>query len=321
LTLTLRHRLSFKIEKEIGNEGEIGMKIHIEDTSSQYEQLLSLSEAKREDYFRHTMMKPFENMWNTIGVPMKAKQENGYDVMMATKMLGYVDVNESEEIQRVLAELKVIEVQKIAQETLQQCIHVANHANLYVKAEELKFGMYIADAEKLKKVNGYCGFGGIPGYIMIAVNPNTYNIPRIPALIAHEFHHNIRFSYFDWDHGNVTVGEYLVIEGLAESFATALYGEELLGPWVTSIDEEELEYSIEVIRDGLHVKGFAEVSAYMFGDEAAKREGYAPVGLSAGAGYAVGYHVVQSFMKKNNVTIEEATLMSTEEIMNGSGVF
>ena len=50
------------------------------------------------------------------------------------------------------------------------------------------------------------------------------------------------------------------------------------------------------------------------------KEGYQPVGLSTGAGYAVGYHIVQSFMKNNNVTIQEATLLSTEEIIKGSNV-
>ncbi|GGE59775.1 DUF2268 domain-containing protein [Priestia taiwanensis] len=297
------------------------MKIHIEDTISQYMQLLKLAEEDRGNYFRYTMMKPFEEMWSTINVPLKAKQKNGYDVVMATSMLGYLDVSESKELERVVTHLKDIDAQRIAEGTLQHCIRVASNANLHVKAEVLKLGMYIADAQKLEHVNGYCGFGGIPGYVMIAINPNHYNIPRIPALIAHEFHHNIRFSYFEWDHGNVTLGDYLVIEGLAESFATALYGEELLGPWVSSIDEEELEYSIEVIGDALQVKGFAEVSAYMFGDDMARKEGYALVGLSIGAGYAVGYHVVQSFMKKNSVSIEEATLISTEEILRGSGVF
>lgn len=97
---------------------------------------------------------------------------------------------------------------------------------------------------------------------------------------------NGRFSYFDWDRGDVTLGEYLVIEGLADSFATELYGEEHLGPWVTSIDEEELECSIQLIQEGFNLIGFAEVSGYMFGDEIAKKEGYSPVGLSPGAGYA-----------------------------------
>ncbi|MBO1582911.1 MULTISPECIES: DUF2268 domain-containing protein [Bacillus] len=297
------------------------MKIYMEDTLNQYETLLSLPLEKRENFFRYTMMKPFEGMWNTINVPLKAKQKNGYDVMMATQMLGYLDIKESNIARKALDDLKVIEASDIAQKALKRCIEFSKAANLEVAAEELKFGMYIADPEKLKNQKGYCGFGGIPGYVTITIHPNDYNVPRIPALIAHEFHHNLRFSYFDWNHGDVTLGEYLVIEGLADSFATELFGEEHLGPWVTSIDEEELEYSIHVVRDGFHLKGFDEVNSYMFGDEIAKKEGYAPVGLAPGAGYAVGYHAVQSFMKKNNVTIQEATLLSTEEIITGCGVF
>ncbi|WP_353626441.1 DUF2268 domain-containing putative Zn-dependent protease, partial [Bacillus sp. JCM 19041] len=81
------------------------------------------------------------------------------------------------------------------------------------------------------------------------------------------------------------------------------------------------DYSIAVIGDALEVKGFAEVSSYMFGDEIARKEGYQPVGLSFGAGYAVGYEVVQAFMKKTGKTIYEATLLSSEEIIEGSGIF
>lgn len=192
---------------------------------------------------------------------------------------------------------------------------------LTINASELLFGMYLADPAKLELQHGYSGFGGIPGYIQISIDPNSYNIPRIPAVIAHEFHHNIRFSYVDWDHGNVTVGDYLVIEGLAESFAKELYGVECLGPWVTSFDEEDLQYSTEVIEKALDVKGFAEVSSYMFGDTIAISQGYQPVGLLEFAGYAVGYKVVQSFMEKNNVGIAEATLLSSDEIISECGIF
>lgn len=297
------------------------MIIRIEDTISQYETLLSLPDEKREDFFRYTMMKPFEEMWSTINVPMKAKMPNGYDVIMATQMLGYLDVHNTELAMSALASLKEINALSIAKKTLTDCVQFSANAGLIVKAEHLEFGMYIADPGKLENQNGYCGFGGIPGYVTITIHPNAYNIPRIPSLIAHEFHHNLRFSYFDWDHGDVTVGDYIIIEGLADSFATALYGETYLGPWVTSIDQEDLEYSIHVVQEGLTVQGFAEVSSYMFGDEHARREGYPPVGLSAGAGYAVGYHVVQAFMKRNHVSILEATLLTTDEIIKGSGIF
>ncbi|MEC0121715.1 DUF2268 domain-containing putative Zn-dependent protease [Paenibacillus apiarius] len=68
-------------------------------------------------------------------------------------------------------------------------------------------------------------------------------------------------------------------------------------------------------------KGFAEMSGYMFGDEVAKVQGYEPVGLSYGASHAVDYHVVQSFLSRNKVTIAKATLKSSADIMQCSGVF
>ncbi|HHT7202320.1 DUF2268 domain-containing protein [Bacillus cereus group sp. TH204-1LC] len=296
------------------------MKIIIEDTIEQYEKLFSMEEDK-ENYYRYSMMKPFEKMWNMINVPLKAKKPNGYDVIMATDMLGYLNVSETETGRQALENLKEIQALQTAQNTLNHCIEFIEKNNININADELRFGMYIADPKKLELQKGYCGFGGIPGFIQVSIYPNSYNIPKIPAVIAHEFHHNIRFSYFDWDHGDVTVGDYLIIEGLAESFAKELYGEDLLGPWVTSFDKEDLEYSKEVIKDALDIKGFAEVSSYMFGDTIAKEQGYQPVGLSPFAGYAVGYQAVQSFMETNNVGIEEATLLGTDEILSNCELF
>ncbi|MGF7049592.1 uncharacterized protein YjaZ [Paenibacillus sp. DS2015] len=297
------------------------MNIVIENTVEQYERLLSMKEEDRENYFRYSMMKPFEKMWNKINVPLKAQQSNGYDVLMATRMLGYLDVSETEIGREALEKLIQIQALQTAHDTLSKCVEFNQQNNLTINADELKLGLYIADPQKLELQKGYSGFGGIPGFIQVTIIPNTYNTPKLPAVIAHEFHHNIRFSYFDWDHGNVTVADYLIIEGLAESFAIELYGVELLGPWVTSFEEDDLQYSIEVIKDALDVKGFAEVSSYMFGDTIAKDQGYQPVGLSPFAGYAVGYQVVQSFMKENNVGIGEATLLDTDEIINNCGLF
>jgi len=297
------------------------MNIKIENTLEQYEHMYSINVKERENYFRYNMMKPFEKMWKTINVPLRSKEPHGYDVLMATKMLGYLDNSNSELGEIALGSLKTIDALQIAEATLINCINFTQDNKLSIDAEELKFGLYIADPNKLELQKGYCGFGGIPGYIHVTIYPNPYNVPKIPAVIAHEFHHNLRFSYFDWDHGNVTVGDYLIIEGLAESFAKELYGEELLGPWASSFDVEDLEYSIEVIKDALDIKGFAEVSSYMFGDTIAKEQGYKPVGLSPFSGYAVGYQAVQSFMKRNDIEIVEATLLPTNEIIKNCGLF
>ncbi|NTU28052.1 DUF2268 domain-containing protein [Bacillus tequilensis] len=297
------------------------MNLVMEKTFEQYEKLFSMEEQKREAEFRYTMMKPFENMWNAIQVPLKAKESNGYDVMMAVKMLGYLDVRDAETGLKALQKLQKSHAAETAASALRQCMRFAERGQLRINADEIRFGLYIADPKRLQLQKGYCGFGGIPGFIHVWIDPNSYNLPRIPSIIAHEFHHNLRFSYIDFHHGSVSVGDYLVIEGLAESFAKELFGEEQLGPWVTRFDQEDLQYSIEVIHEVLDVKGFSEVSRYMFGDPIAKEQGFEPAGLSAFAGYAVGYHAVQSFMDKHQVTINEATLLDTETVLSQCGLF
>lgn len=297
------------------------MNIQWIDTISQYEQLFQLPMEKRSNYFRYEMMGPFEAMWRTIQVPMKPSVEGGYDVIMACGMLGILALNEDELGLSALDKIKAGRVQETVEKSLQECIQYAERMQLCIKSEQLLAGLFLADPEKLKHDHGYSGFGGIPGFIQLYLYPNEYNLKRLPALVAHEFHHNLRFSYFNWNHGDVTLGEYMIIEGLAESFAAELYGKEFIGPWVTSLDEDDLAYSIEVMRTALQKKGFADMSGYMFGDEVATAQGYDPVGMSYGAGYSVGYHVVQSFLNRNNVTIAEATLMSSEDILKGSGVF
>ena len=106
------------------------------------------------------MMKPFEGMWNTINVPMKSKDPKGYDVMMATRMLGYLDINETKLAEEALNDLKKMNALKIAEKTLKECIDFSSEHDLRVSAEEMRFGMYIADP-KIKNQNSYTGFGGI----------------------------------------------------------------------------------------------------------------------------------------------------------------
>lgn len=294
------------------------MKIVIEDTIEQYETSLSLSD--KANFYRYDMMKPFETMWQMMDVPLKAKEEGGYDVLMATQMMGYLDINESIQIKEGVEKLKQIDALRVAQKTLEECYIVIGKHNLKINAEELRFGMYLADPAVLSSQNNYCGFGGIPGFIHTTILPNDYNTPRLPSLIAHEFHHNVRMSYFDWKYGDITVGDYIIIEGLAESFAKEMYGEEWIGSWAT-LEENDLDYSIEVFKDALDVKGFAEVSSYLYGDTFAKEKGYAPVGLSDCAGYAVGYKAVQEYMRIHGVSIFEATRLEEKEILAGCGLF
>ena len=165
---------------------------------------------------------------------------------------------------------------------------------------------------------GYTGFGGIPGFIMLNYSEVTdYNLARLQAALAHEAHHNIYGFGQAWDPAGITVGKYMIMEGLAESFAASLYGKELVGPWVTDFDLADMPRVKAIMKNGLDIKGFDAVRQYVFGD--AKTGG--KLGLPNTAGYAVGYHIVQAFMKKTGEDIVEATITPAEQIIEVSGFF
>jgi uncharacterized protein YjaZ len=68
----------------------------------------------------------------------------------------------------------------------------------------------------------------------------------LKAAIAHEFHHNVLFYNAEWNFINeVSVERYIAVEGLAESFAASLYGEEYIGSWVTNVKGRNLEKSLK----------------------------------------------------------------------------
>jgi uncharacterized protein YjaZ len=151
--------------------------------------------------------------------------------------------------------------------------------------------------------------------------PNEYNLPRLPGLVAHEMHHLIRLCAFPWGQ-NTSVADYIVIEGTAESFAASLFGAEAVGFFITEFDDAEFETARRMIGDGLHETGFDVIRAYIFGDELAERSGFTPLGsMPTYGGYAVGYRVVQAFMQRSGLSIEETTFLPAGEIVAGSGFF
>lgn len=145
--------------------------------------------------------------------------------------------------------------------------------------------------------------------------PNDSNLPKLKGAAVHEFNHLVRGNIKPWDMMTTTVGEYIIHEGLAESFAAALYGEEVVGYYVTDISESDLEKAKALIRDGLDKTGFDLIRGYIFGDWTAEQWGTEKLGMPNFGGYAVGYHVVQAFLKKTGCSIEEATLMTDAHAM------
>lgn len=167
-----------------------------------------------------------------------------------------------------------------------------------------------------KLSDGYSGDGGIPGYILAFIQPNEFTIKRLPAAVAHECNHIVRFQHIRWSN-DITLAEMMIVEGLAENFAVSLYGEENLGPWVSKIDRKELDdYIKPITKEGLKVQGMDQITSYLYGDDIAKQQGYYPVGLPFCAGYACGYYMIKYYLEKTGDDIKTATIRPAQEILN-----
>lgn len=186
-----------------------------------------------------------------------------------------------------------------------------------LRVKEYLFTLALADPESPYSImcDNYSGDGGIPGYIFGSLVPSAFTKSRMPIALAHETNHNVRFQYIKWSN-DISLGEYMICEGLAENFAVYLYGEENIGPWVSKTDEETLnEYIKPLMQNSLDVSGFDDITAYMYGDEIAKMRNYVPAGMPYCAGYACGYHMVKYYLEKTGKSIIEATILPAEEIL------
>lgn len=186
-------------------------------------------------------------------------------------------------------------------------------------------GLYIADMSSTPWNRGYTGFGGVPGWIMVIYGETSdYNLSRLEAATVHELHHNIMGAInqaknpgatSDWNSAimQVTVGDYLVGEGLAESFSAELYGKDKVGPWVSDFDVTQLDKAKSIFRDGLSLTGFQNIQRYLYGGQ--------EFGLHPTAGYALGFYIVQAYLERSGQSVVEASMITPDVIIAESRFF
>lgn len=283
-----------------------------------YKKMMNSSKEKRDDIYRYEMAKPFEFKWSCYNVPLKATKKGGYDVVMASGMLGYLPPSEVDETQE--ERINLISKNSLwlkCKETIGNCLECFAKAGYELPVENYMFSLMLGDPKSpyISLSDGYAGDGGIPGYIVVSLVPNEYTISRIQVALAHECNHNVRFQFEKWKN-DITLGEMMVCEGLAENFATSMFGEDMVGPWVSKTDMATLnDYIKPLIKDVLDVTGFENISSYLWGDELAQQRGYFPQGMPYCAGYACGYHMIKHYLKKTGKSIVEATLTSAGDIL------
>lgn len=285
------------------------MEIMIQDTLSLYKEMLNLPEGERSEFFSGKLIKPFHPMLEIMHMPKTP------EAMGCIQLAG-----RDSEMVEMLERLEKADAWNHAKRAMEAAVERFEQACIPLP-EKVVVGIFLGNPEFLAMMEGYTGMGSIPGYILIMIDPNEKNLPKLGACIAHEFHHNVLFHHAQWNFmTDVSVGKYLAVEGLAESFAASMFGDEYIGPWVTSVQGADLETARRIISTSLDVKGFMEVRKYIYGKHPMmpETEGF---GMPFCGGYAVGYHAVQAYLRKTGMTIEKATMIDGDEIMKSSGYF
>lgn len=285
------------------------MIIKIHDTYQLYKKMINLPDEKRKDYYEGTFMAPFKPMLEIMNMPLEPEKMGCYPV-----------IGKDVEINKMLEKLKKSDAWNIARDALETAVERFLSAGISMP-KQVDLGIFIGNPEFLFQYKGITGFGGIPGYIQIVIDPNEKSLAMLPSIVVHEFHHNVLFHNAKWRFMDISVAKYLAIEGLAESFAESIYGYDSLGPWVKSLEGLPLEEARTTTGKVLNVTGFMDVRKYIFGDTLMNYDGATSTGIPAYSGYAVGYHAVQAFLKKTGISIEQATLLEGEEIMARSDYF
>ncbi|WP_158301635.1 DUF2268 domain-containing protein [Paenibacillus mesophilus] len=271
--------------------------------------LLEAAPERRMDLYNEMVAEPLRPFWES----MLAKMPPGQDTSDPAALMGVYtpDLDDREGI-AAIDWLERADSWRQCLEAIEQAERLLRPADHGIVLDNLLYSLVLANPVKFGHLHGYTGFGGTPGQAIVLVWPSEYNVPRLPSITAHEYHHNIRLSYEPWS-AETTVGQYIVVEGLAEAFAAEMYGADKLGPWVHSLDEEQHERVKPMYREALVTTGFPVILGYMFGNPQA--------GIPAYAGYSVGYRVVNEYLRHSGVSVVEATYRPWQEIIEKSRYF
>lgn len=296
------------------------MKLQIIHVESIYRRLLnSASAQEREAIYRQELLAPFESMMRIYG--------GGDDPLAWAKMWTLYTPEDFDGEQRPLIEDMVRRLandgsgQKFATALERGVAAFAPYVDR-IALDTITCAVVLTKHTGTMPGRGYAGFGGIPGSLMVSLSlVDDYTLPRVGPAAVHELNHNVRFRIVPFLPMSVTVADYIIAEGLAESFAAELFGDDLVGYFVTDFNEEGLATARRVISGALDVSGFNAVRSYIFGDTIAASAGLPKAGVPDFAGYAIGYRVVQQYLQRTGRSVVEATFLPSQEIIAESSFF
>ena len=170
------------------------------------------------------------------------------------------------------------EIKGICEETIKKCekfIDKKIHIFLFPTFDKF-------DAEKMGGVNGFSSWDNT---ILIFINFVKGWEESLKETIVHELAHAISPFYKG---GDFTIGEGLILEGLAEHFKDFII-KARRSSWTKAISKAEAEKILKEIKATLNEKDFDKYSEIFYGT--GKYPNW--------AGYTIGYYLIKDYFKNN----------------------
>lgn len=297
------------------------MKTEFISTNAYYHRLLETADAdERCRLYLDLFVQPWKPMMDMMVAPGTPQD----DPLAGARRWAWLLPDQVEQIEAMLAKLEAADAWGIGESALRQAAARFDPYADRIPFDTITGWLVLADPAHSNPMEpGYTGATDWfqPRFIGQFWQPDERNLSRLPGLVAHEMHHLIRNRVFPWS-PQTSVADYIVVEGTAESFATALFGEDKIGLFIEDFDQTQFESARRLIGEGLNATGFDVIRGYIFGDQLAEKYNFRAVGgMPTYGGYAIGYHVVQAFLKRTGRTIEEATFLPAQQIVEESGFF
>lgn len=287
------------------------MTISVIDSASGMSRVLTADAKSRDDLIRN-MWAPMAGMYHFIpgGVDMATVHRQNF---------GFRPDSAIEQVREALDSLVAADAWTRIEKALEKGIETLTYTNPGVTIPDLNVLLVLGDPTNkhfVEEVQGMSGFGGISGYIAITVWPTSRVLDRLEAIAVHELHHNVRYSPggIVWDPQTVTVGEHVVSEGLADVFASELYGDSGYTHFVRDETRSD-DQVLAKVASGLGVTGMTDFAAWVLGDSSAQLFGAEPVGLPTGAGYAAGARLVRAYLDATGTTAAQCVGIPASEIL------
>ena len=296
------------------------MKINWIDTYDIYQRIIAAPDDEaRERIYEASFIQPWQQMMAMVAGPAAAA-----DRWAGARNWQWLLPDQLRQPPSLLVEMAAASAWATGAAAMQTAVDRFADYQEQIPIETIEGWLLLADPERADPINrGYTGAGDFmqPRFVVQYSEANDYNLPRLGGCIVHEMHHLIRSRVVPWFFPQATVAQYIVHEGLAESFAAAIYGPDMVGYYVTEFAEGELATARTLLADNLATTGFDLLRSFIFGDHWAKKLGLPEVGMPAYGGYAIGYRVVQAYLQRTGSSIEAATFVPADQIIADSGYF